>query len=863
MIKLGDPIGIYILAVVALFFLLLLLIRMLRPSKLRAPLPATEVIFKLLSIILLCLAVSDPYLEREDKISKAVALVDISDSLDETVGEELLKSARTFRSAGMELRFFPFAGSKATVGLGSDQIAEFSRLKASWSKLNIGSTNLEQALLEASSENATAALLISDGFETTGDAARILPILKSAGFSVFPLVPHGFSQKADVFRISHLYAPLLAPAQQSVEIRASVQNLSSRARHAKLKILQEDAVLFEERISVPAGKEVLYTTLSDPLQEGIKEVTAVLQPEDPEFPPVSSRVYLSAEEREKVLLLSGLNDDERHLKSALQAQAYQIEALVAGGRRIEGLEDLKRYSAVVLNNIAFGELPLGMATALEGFVKSGGGLVMIGGNRSFGLGGYKNTSVEDILPLELVPPEKEQKRLNLAVGLVLDKSASMKIENRMDFTKEAAKGVIRTLKDDDYFGIVAFDAQPFHLIEMGRVGSIRQKAIQRVDLLYPNLTTRLMGALNLARKDLERTPAGRKHMIILTDGKLPDAFQNSAYYLQMVREMGMLGITVSTFLIGMEGEPLLKQIADVGGGAFYRTRDARSLPRLFIEDVRVSTGERTQKEEGSYAAIEGETPIHSTELKTFPRVLGYVQTKPKAKADLELVAFANRKAEPLLASWKYGKGRTAAFTSDVSGRWSYHWVGWSKFNKFWSDIIESVRPGGGTGRERIEFDLRPSVEKGILILDLSVFSEISGAVKAKVTRPDGNVQEVVFDSISRGHYEARVEHVMAGKYEVQPELGEVKLTPVAFDISGELFGERKGLGFNRAFLEKLASGTNGKVNPKPEDLRSQATTLKVRTNLAHFFLGIAILLLCLGILHREVWRYRRWWPHKK
>ena len=54
----------------------------------------------------------------------------------------------------------------------------------------------------------------------------------------------------------------------------------------------------------------------------------------------------------------------------------------------------------------------------------GGGLVMIGGDQAFGLGGYYKTTIEEILPVRS-DFEKEKEKPSIAMVLVIDKSGSM------------------------------------------------------------------------------------------------------------------------------------------------------------------------------------------------------------------------------------------------------------------------------------------------------------------------------------------------------------------------------------------------------------------------------------------------------
>src|SRR5262249_440120 len=48
------------------------------------------------------------------------------------------------------------------------------------------------------------------------------------------------------------------------------------------------------------------------------------------------------------------------------------------------------------------------------------------------------------------------------------------------------------------------------------------------------------------------------------------------------------------------------------------------------------------------------------------------------------------RGEPLLATWRYGLGQTAAFTSDAKSRWAAEWLTWPGYGKFWSQLVRSL-----------------------------------------------------------------------------------------------------------------------------------------------------------------------------
>ena len=521
-----------------------------------------------------------------------------------------------------------------------------------------------------------------------------------------------------------------------------------------------------------------------------------------------------------------------------------METKVSAGNRLSDDFDFSKYSAVIFNNISFDELPRGCASRIEAYVANGGGFIMIGGNKSFGLGGYKDTAIADILPVNVVIPKKEKKRLNVAVQMVLDKSASMNQNNRMAFVKDAAVEVLKSLKNDDYVGIIGFDDYPFHLVPIEKLATVRTKAIQRLSQLYPAKTTRLLAALSMARDDILKAQAGRKHVIILTDGKLPDS-ENYNFYMQMVDYLRVSGVTVSTFVIGNDYVPILTEMADRGGGAFYRTNNPANLPRLFMHDVEVNTGEKTQKENQRFSV---ETKhLVSTKIETYPPLLGYIETTIKPDANLELYLRSEKK-DPLLASWQYKKGRTLAYTSDISGRWSEFWVGWGKVHTFWSDIVDSVRPSAGDAVQNVQFELRHFINQGKLFFDLAIFSDgISGEVRAELKRPDDSIQQLAFNQLARGHYQVAVSDLMAGRYEITPFVGQRRLTTAAIKVSGELFDEKKGRGFNVPSLEAIAVATGGKINPDIKALSSNRRKVTEDIPINNWLCLVALIIFCLEI----------------
>src|SRR5258707_12172525 len=69
--------------------------------------------------------------------------------------------------------------------------------------------------------------------------------------------------------------------------------------------------------------------------------------------------------------------------------------------------------------------------------------------------------------------------------------------------------------------------------------------------------------------------------------------------------------------------------------------------------------------------------------KTVPPLGGYVATTVKQNAELVLMS---HQEDPVLATWRYGLGRAAAFTSDAKAKWGGLWLRGGELNRFWPQL---------------------------------------------------------------------------------------------------------------------------------------------------------------------------------
>jgi hypothetical protein len=129
----------------------------------------------------------------------------------------------------------------------------------------------------------------------------------------------------------------------------------------------------------------------------------------------------------------------------------------------------------VLANASAEAIGIEAQQALQRFVRDlGHGLVMLGGDLSYGAGGYLRTPIEEVLPVSMDVRTSEQ-RASLAMMFVTDKSGSMgrchcggaqqfnpamRTEfgvSKVEIAKQAISKAAAVLNSSDQVGVVGFD----------------------------------------------------------------------------------------------------------------------------------------------------------------------------------------------------------------------------------------------------------------------------------------------------------------------------------------------------------------------------------------------------------------------
>jgi len=692
---------------------------------------------------------------------------------------------------------------------------------------------------------------VTDRDTISNGVLSLLPLLKDHGLKIYPFFPPP-AEAAPNVAIQRLGIPPSSAGGETIQASIALENTSPGPVRGELTVSEKDKILWRQAVTLTPGVSLLThpVVLSD---SGLIPLRAVFTPgsahEDALPQDNQATAWINVTPKEKILLLSDKAQDNRYLERVFANHGLGVTA-IEFAERPATIPSSDSFSTIILNNVARNKLPSSLLSGLDGYVRKGGGLIMIGGEESLGLGGYKGTEVEQVLPVIVTPPQKEER--HTAVMLVIDTSGSMRKESKLLYAKEGARAVARNLQDKDLLGVIGFDTEPFVVIPLSYMGQIRNDIDGRLERLKASGGTFLLPALEEAKRQLERQHATRRYMIVLTDGETGGS---GSEYLDLVSAMHREEkITISTIAVGAEPNlRLLSRVADYGGGAFHHTTDPSTLPDLFVEELHEKkTEEKTMVEKDLTPIPNPASPLlKGLENRAFPPVKGYVEAQAKAGARVDVTLRADGKRPLLLASWSYGQGKAAAFTSDANGRWSAPWVNWEGFGKFWTQTVRWSLPE--VKHTETHFSVELGHTEDGLVIDLFSYgtTEEGRSALARVSSPGGGNASLPLQRLAPGHYQGIYQTGKADDYRVEITLpsGET-LGPLGYTLPPRRAAEVPQPQPNLPLLESLAHATGGSLNPDTASL-SQPVAPPEQRPLLPYLIPLAMALYFLELLTRR------------
>jgi Mg-chelatase subunit ChlD len=779
-----------------------------------------SLVLRVLVVTLLVAAIAEPRIQLPANDLAVAFLLDRSDSITPSMQadqERWLADALQHKAQQDQAAVITFAGDPVVDRALSTE-ADPPRLSPS-SNVDPSSTDIAAAvragLAVLPPTAARRLVLLSDGQENQEKADTAAALAAAAGVQLMAVPLEGVRGPEVLVRA------LDAPAQlrEGERFSLSAQVEANVATNATLYLMVDGRLAASQDVTIQPGSSRFVLPV-EPLATGHHVLRLQLQADaDTLVQNNSAGAYVIVQGPPKVLVVEGTPGEGRYLVDALRTMGLTVDVTSPDGAALDEAS-LLTYASTVLVDVPAESLPAGRMLTLKSYVRDhGGGLLVVGGDRAFGPGGYARTPLEDMLPVRM---DLRGKSLSTSVALiiVMDVSGSMGGgpggASKMDLAKEAALAAVELLGEYDQVGILAFDDHNQWMIQPTFANDLTpiEDAIGR---MQPGGGTEIYPALKEALDALVPLDAKVKHIILLTDGEAP-----RGPYEELAKQMEPAQVTLSTVGIGSDADTnLLQELAQLGHGRYYDGNDPFDLPQLLVKETQQVQRAAIVEEDFTPLPIATNPAIEGIDIRKAPQLRGYVATTAKPQST---VLLASRQLDPVLSEWQYGLGRVMAWTSDAKNLWSSRWLEWPDFGRFWAQVVKRTdRPPEDPNRQvtvkiegdhaRITLDAQTGAEQP----DRHYLNFLP--TQAVLVDPHGQEQTVQLPQVAPGRYEASVPVQSDGVYTLtatQTEsTGEQAVQSSGFVVP---YSPEYGLtGTDQTLLESLVRRTGGKILSDPTD----------------------------------------------
>ncbi|MBA3709719.1 MAG: VWA domain-containing protein, partial [Planctomycetes bacterium] len=745
-----------------------------------------------------------------------VYALDCSDSIGEKVSDQAL--AWILKTAGQKPQQdqagLVVFGRDAAVELPPRQAFPFEAINTRVAK---DGTNLEQALTLAAAvmpeENPGRIALISDGTTTEGDVDRAIDQLVARKVPV-DVVKIEYARDHEVW-LERIELPQEVRPEQTYEAAVILGSIADG--FGDLVLRENGREILRRQVDYRAGKN-RYTLPLYLRGPGFYEYAAVIEPPPGRDGWRENNIALgsiSLQGEGRILLVTdadGAEGDWRALERALGQSKRSVEVQTAQELPEDPLAYLA-YDAVVMVNVPADAVGPPQQLAIRDAVYDlGVGLLMVGGQNSYGPGGWNRTPIEEALPVTMDINQRK----------VMPKGALALILHTCEFpegntwAKRITKQAVKVLGARDDVGVIdyGYGGGEQWVFPMTPAGDF-DKLAPLIEAAEPGDMPSFAPTMRMALDGLKADDAAAKHLIIISDG------DPSPPPPEMVQEFITNKISVSMVAIFPHGgtDPsVMKAVAEATGGRYYFPREADRLPSIFIKEAK--TLKRSQVQNNTFTPKAGFPSPILKGLDSIPALKGYVLTTPKPRALTILEGPDPEEEDPVLSVWRYGVGTAAAWTSDLGSNWAVAWVEWEKYQAFVEQLMTHI----GRSQEATQLRLRCEANGNVGMVTVEDHAPNGGflEVAARVTTPTGGHLDLVLKQVAPGRYAGDFPIVGTGRFQVMVSAAggtteaprrERVVAGLAVPYSAEYLRFRA----NPTALERIAQRTGGRVLMGNED----------------------------------------------
>ena len=569
--------------------------------------------------------------------------------------------------------------------------------------------------------------------------------------------------------------------------------------------------------------------------------------------------WIEVQSGPRIILATNYVDDP--LIAILQNQGFVVQVVRdPGSLKIGHLSGCKN---VIFNNVPAHEIPQPFLKALNFFVnEQGGGLLMVGGKRSFGSGGYYDSPVDPLLPVSM-ELKSEHRKLSVAMAIVMDRSGSMAMtaagsQTKMQLANEGAARAVELLGSQDLITIYAVDSTAHEIVPLINVEAGRGEIINRARSIQS------MGGgiyvyegLKAGWDSLKKAVVGQRHMILFTDAA--DSEQ-PGQYKTLLKEITSNGGSVSVIGLGTRSDAdaaFIEDVAKRGNGRMFFTTDPGSLPNIFAQET-VTVARSTFIEETTVALPTGGWfEISSRDVNWADALDGYNLSYLR-DGDTVALKTQDEYAAPLVATGRRGIGRTAAVSFPLGGEFSQKARDWPALGDFVQTMNrwlmgEQIPPGIG-----IRTQLNGTELTIDLLYDDKEWGDRFAATPPKIIISEGltetpQTRELIWERISPEHYSIRTDLA-----EGRPIRGAVQITnQQAIPFGPLIVGSSTEWAFDTETIEELKTlsvSSNGRALVDLSDAWQKPTRRAYASIQAWLLIAFLIGILFDALITRTGWQ---------
>lgn len=645
-------------------------------------------------------------------------------------------------------------------------------------------------------------VLISDGNENRGHVFAEVEQARQHGV-VVNVRQIQYSHPEETW-VEDLIVPSDISPKEPFDVNVIVH--SEKAGPATLRLLRNDGQVIEQPVGLTPGKN-LFTIRQKITEGGAQRYEVHIETPGGDTVYQNNAAYALTHVRgeARLLVVGGEDVDAAELSKGLRSEGIETD-VVDPGELANRFTEFSHYDAIIFANVGVEQLPAGAMQAVEAAVHDAGvGFMMIGGERSFGPGGYRGTPLEKVLPVTMDQPQRRVLP-NGALVLILH---TVEIPEGNKWAKDIGLAAMNTLGPQDYFGVLVYSFSGGNQwLFKPRLVADKAAMARLIKGASPEDMQDFDSGMQMAHQELKSLTASARHMVIISDGD-PSGPAPTVYQPILADR-----ITISTVCMNEHSASDVQKMKDIAvksGGQFYHPSDPRKLPQIFIREAATIRRSMVIEQAFTPSLRPGTQAFKGIEPKDVPPLHGYTIVNPKETTE---VLMTGPESDVVFAQWQFGLGKAAVFTSDAKNRWGKDWLAWPNYQKVWAQIVRTIL----RSVDRAPYTMSVEIENGVGHVVIDALDEEGRYVhtlkfQGSATAPTGDRRILGFRQTGPGRYEADFEASEVGIYGVNATFTDDKDNKGYLSTGAAVpyVAEYRDLKTNLPLLERIADLTGGKL----------------------------------------------------